>query len=173
MKNKKLLTIISIVFILLIGGSTFYAFNKAQDDRQEKMELAQKKIDKENKKKQDKILAEKKKLEEEKKKLEEEQKAKQDELDRLQAEKESITQENEINKQAAQEQETQVVQQPEAQKQTDAPAVTTPPASNNQDNSYQLKHPENLEKPFYTWEQAQNDGLTSSEYQKKLEEMYQ
>lgn len=94
MKNKKLLTIISIVFILLIGGATFYAFNKAQDDRQEKMELAQKKIDKENKKKQDKILAEKKKLEEEKKKLEEEQKVKQDELDRLQAEKESIAPNN-------------------------------------------------------------------------------
>ncbi|MDT1957566.1 hypothetical protein MX629_03905 [Carnobacterium divergens] len=171
MKNKKLITIISVLFILLIGGATFYAFNKAQDDRQEKMELVQKKIDKENKKKQDKIVAEKKKLEEEKKKLEEEQKAKQDELDRLQAEKESIAQENERSKQAAQEQKVQVVQQPTAQ--PEAPAVTTPPTSDNQDSSSQLKHPENLEKPFYTWDQAQKDGLSSAEYQKKIEEMYQ
>ncbi|MFS7199229.1 hypothetical protein AB6834_02490 [Carnobacterium divergens] len=88
MKNKNI-AIISLIGILLVGGSTFYAFNKAQETNREKTELAQKKIDKANKKKQKKILAEKKKLEVEKKKIENEQKAKQSELDRLKAENES------------------------------------------------------------------------------------
>ncbi|MCO6017445.1 hypothetical protein CKN86_11965 [Carnobacterium divergens] len=111
MKNKKI-TIISLIGILLVGGSTFYAFNKAQETNREKTELAQNKIDKANKKKQNKILAEKKKLEVEKKKLEDEQKAKQGELDLLKAENkstESIQEESDSKENSANESEISTV----------------------------------------------------------------